>query len=234
MTLLPRARARALAQHRDDRHTLAVPVALRLAARIQERPLERFLADPTQLSNGLREFHEAVHPDGLVVTDPEALAEDVASAVAPADTAAHPRAATAAEATRRLRATLGDGAALVAFLPGPASVARRRGSQNEGGEVVIALAKVFLPAGIDVVILVEEAGADTAGYEAPLRTVANMVRFHRGLSYLQGAAVPFLRAPSVVPLAHPTPTGGLVLTEQDLPPATSMTAVQEWVRKVQR
>lgn len=234
MTLSPRARARALARHRDDRHTLAVPLALRLAARIQERPLDRFLADPTQLANGLREFHEAVYPDGLVVTDPEALAEDIASPVAPADAVARTRVATAAEATRRLRATLGDDAALVAFLPGPASIARQRGNQNEGSELVIALAKVFLPAGIDVVILVEETGADNAGSEAPLQTVANMVRFHRGLSYLQGAAVPFMPAPAVVPLSHPTPTGGLVITERDLPATTSMTTVQEWARKVQR
>jgi hypothetical protein len=39
-------------------------------------------------------------------------------------------------------------------------------------------------------------------------------------------------APAVVPLGCPRPARGLVVTERDLPPGTSMTAVQDWVAGV--
>ena len=76
----PRARARALAVPGGGQHVLAVPLALRLAARIQERPLDGYFSDPTQLANGLRRLPAGRGADGLVITDPDALGEDVAAA----------------------------------------------------------------------------------------------------------------------------------------------------------
>lgn len=230
MTVAPRARAQAIASGRGGRHTLAVPLALRLAARIQERPLADFFTDPTQLANGLREFLDAVRPDGLVVTDPEALDEDAVRA-APDGLAATPRIGTALEATGRLRQTIGDGAVLLAVLPGPATVAERRDKQ-EAGEVVRTLAKEFVGAGVDVVLFTEPPGANVADFEAPLRTSANLARFHRAATYLRGASVPFLAAPTVLPLSEPRPCTGLVITETDLPSDTDVTAVQDWVTAV--
>lgn len=105
MTPTPRARAQAIARQGrsgrgDGRHTLAVPLALRLAAKICERPWEEFTTDPTQLANGLADLLEAVRPDGVTLMSPGAgVALDAA-----------------VEATRRLRTTVRDEAVLIAVL----------------------------------------------------------------------------------------------------------------------
>jgi hypothetical protein len=236
MTLPPRARARAMAtaragQHSGGQHALAVPLALRLAARIQERPLDSYFTDPTQLANGLRDFLQAVAPDGLVVTDPDALAADV-TAADPDALASAPRVSAALEAARRLRGTVGDGAVLVACLPGPAAVAGLRAGRSDAAEVVHSLAKEFLGAGADVILLAEKDGA--AADEATLRTIANMARFHRALAYLSGTTAACMAAPAVMPLDRPAPAAGLVVTDRDLPPDTSLTAVQAWTTAVRR
>jgi hypothetical protein len=210
-------------------HVLAVPLALRLAARIQERPLDGYFTDPTQLANGLRDFLQAVAADGVVITDPDALGEDVATAD-PAALAAAPRVSAALEAARRLRGTVGDSAVLVACLPGPAAVAGLRADRGDAAEVVRVLAKEFLGAGADVILLAEEDGA--AADETTLRTIANMARFHRALSYLTGASATCMAAPAVVPLDCPAPAAGLVITDRDLPPGTSITAVQAWITAI--
>ncbi|GAA1279721.1 hypothetical protein GCM10009609_49110 [Pseudonocardia aurantiaca] len=128
MSLAPRARAQAIAARRGGQHTLAVPLALRLAAKIGERPWEAFLTDPTQLANGLGDLLQAVQPDGVVVTLPEVLADDAGA-----------RLEAALEATRRLRATVRDDAVLVAVLaPGPG---------------LVDTVRAFLDAGLDGVVL---------------------------------------------------------------------------------
>jgi hypothetical protein len=212
-----------------SQHALAVPLALRLAARIQERQLDGYLTDPTQLANGLRDFLQAVAPDGLVITDPDALADEI-TATDPGALAAAPRVSAALEAARRLRGTVGDTAVLVAVLPGPAAVAGRRAGRSDAAEVVRVLAREFLGAGADVILLAEKDGAATD--EATLRTIANMARFHRALSYLSDATAACMAGPAVVPLDRPVSARGLVVTERDLPLDTSMTAVQDWVTAV--
>lgn len=231
MTLTPRARAQAIATRRGGRHTLAVPLALRLAARIQERPLDDFFTDPTQLANGLNDLLDAIGPDGLVVTDPAVLADEVASVPA-AGLPSSVRTGTALEATRRLKSTVGDTAVLVAVLPGPATIAEARGDVRAGGEIAEALGKAFLGAGIDVIVFSEPENMPFGDFEPSLRTIANMARFHRALTYLAGAKVSFVDAPAVVPLEDPRPAEGLVLTEEDLPTDTDITAVQDWVAAI--
>lgn len=222
MTLTPRARAQAIAARRGGRHTLAVPLALRLAARIQERPLEDFFTDPTQLANGLTDFLGAVGPDGLVVTDPDVLSEEITASPVAALPSGR-RTATALEATRRLKATVGESAILVALLPGPVSA---------GADAVATLVKAFLGAGIDVLVFCEHEDADLSEFEAPLRTTANMARFHRALTYLSGPKLAFLETPVRSALAEPLPSDGLVLTDCDLPTDTDITAVQDWITAV--
>jgi hypothetical protein len=134
MPLTPRAKAQAIATGRGGRHTLAVPLAPRLAARIAERPWEAFLTDPTQLANGLGDLLDAVRPDGVAVTLPEMAAEP-----------GHRDAAL--EATRRLRGSHGDAAVLVAVLD---------------GSDVLDDAKAYLDAGIDGVVLEGDVDAGTA------------------------------------------------------------------------
>lgn len=231
MTLPPRARARAITAGNGTEYALVVPLALRLAARIQERPLPAFFTDPTQLANGLRDFLQAVGPDGVVVTDPEALDGEITSRD-PGALPAAPRISAALEATRRLRVTVGDTAVLVACLPGDGRAAELLGDSSAGASVLQVLAREFLGAGADILLLAEREAGGGAAQEPAMRTVANMARFHRALCYVSGPAVSFLDQPTVVPLDQPRPARGLVVTERELPADTSMTVVRDWVDRV--
>jgi len=203
MSLAPRARAQAIAARRGGQHTLAVPLAPRLAARIAERPWEAFLTDPTQLTNGLNDFIEAVRPDGVAVTLPSILAEDPGGV----------RRDTALEATRRLRSTVGDGAVLLAVLSGA----------DPG---LVDQVKLFLEAGVDGVVLAGDAE------QAAARTVGNVARFHRAMAHVLGAGSCGLPGAELVPLDAPVAKTGLVLTDGEVPETTTIPAVQDWILAV--
>lgn len=206
VSLSPRARAQAIAARRSGAHTLAVPLAPRLAAKIAERPWEVFLSDPTQLANGLGDLLEAVRPDGLAVTLPAILAEDVDGI----------RLEAALEATRRLRATVRDGAVLIAVLgPDPGTV-----------DTLIGTVRAFLEAGVDGIVLAGDAPADVA------RTIGNVTRFHRAMAHVLGAGVSGLPGAEVVPLDTPVPRSGLVLTDGEIAEDTTIPAVQDWLAAV--
>ncbi|MFL6135520.1 MAG: hypothetical protein ACJ72A_22135, partial [Nocardioidaceae bacterium] len=132
--------------------TLAVPLALAAAARIQERDWEDFLEDPTQLANGIRDLVDAVAPDGVPVSDDLVLLEQASSA----GLAGGPHALAAVVATERLRQSLGDRVALVSVLPGPARLAAA--GAVAAAEAILELGKKFLAAGADVVLVRDEAG----------------------------------------------------------------------------
>lgn len=202
MSLAPRARAQAIAGRRGGQHTLAVPIALRLAAKIAERPWEAFLTDPTQLANGLGDLLQAVRPDGVAVTLPEVLADDGGGA----------RLQAALEATRRLRATVRDEAVVIAVLgPEPA---------------VVDTVRAFLDAGVDGVVLAGEVPADQA------RTIGNVARFHRAMAHVLGPGASGLPGADVVPVDAPVAKSGLVLTDGEVPADTTIPAVQDWVATV--
>lgn len=200
MTLPARARAQAIALRRGGQHTLAVPLAPRLAAKIAERPWGAFLTDPTQLTNGLNDFIEAVRPDGVAVTLPSILADDPGGV----------RRDVALEATRRLRSTVHDNAVLLAVLPG-----------DDPG--LVDLAKLFLEAGVDGIVLAGDTPAD------PARTVANVARFHRAMAHVLGAGMSGLPGAEVVSLDAPAAKTGLVLTDGEVPDTTTIPAVQDWI-----
>lgn len=198
MPLTVRAKAQAIAARRGGRHTLAVPLAPRLAARIAERPWDLFLTDPTQLTNGLNDLLEAVRPDGVSVTVTEQVTDPV-----------HREAAL--EATRRLRTTVGDGAVLLAMVPGDLPD-------------LVDVVKSFLEAGIDGIVLVGEAPADEA------RTIGNVTRFHRAMAHVHGAGASGLPGAELVPLDAPAPKQGLVLAECG--PGAQIPHVQDWLAAV--
>lgn len=202
MTLAPRVRAQAIAARRGGQHTLAVPLALRLAAKIAERPWEAFLSDPTQLANGLGDLLAAVRPDGVPVTLPAVLAEDTDGT----------RLETALEATRRLRVTVGEEAVLVAVLG--------------HGPGLVDTVRAFLDAGIDGVVLDGEVPADEA------RTIGNVARFHRAMAHVLGASVSGLPGAEIAPLGIPAAKAGLVLTDGEVPADTPIPDVQDWVTAV--
>lgn len=193
-----RQRAQAIAARRGGQHTLAVPLAPRLAAKIAERPYPVFLADPTQLTNGLNDLLEAVRPDGVSVT----VAEHVADP-------AHREAAL--EATRRLRATVRDDAVLLAVLPGNLPD-------------LVEVARSFLEAGIDGIVLVGETSPDEA------RTIGNVARFHRAMAHVHGAGASGLPGAELVPLDAPASKQGLVLAECG--PEAQIPQIQDWLAAV--
>jgi hypothetical protein len=205
---MSRARVRALAQRRGDGRGIAVPLAHRLAARIQERDWEDFTRDPTQLANGLRDLTDAVGPDGLPVCLPDVLLEGGA------DVLASEQGAAAVEATRRLRASLGDRVALVACLPGPGEV-----DGGTGG--VLAAAKEFLAAGADAIVVLGSAAGSLA-------TLANVARFHQALALGDEEAhgLPLVERR---PLDQPSPAAGLVLTDVHLARDTDVSELEDWV-----
>lgn len=208
---MSRTRVRALAQRRGDGRGIAVPLAHRLAARIQERDWKEFTRDPTQLANGLRDLADAVAPDGLAVCLPDVLLEGGA------DLLGSEQGTAAVEATRRLRASMGDRIALAACLPGPAEI-------TGGADGLLAAAKEFLAAGADAIVVL-------GGPSGSLSTLANVARFHQALALGDDAAhgLPVVERRA---LAAPSPAAGLVLTDVHLARDADVSELEDWVDAV--
>jgi hypothetical protein len=204
---------------------LAVPLALHVAARIQERDPEDFLFDATQLANALRDLAEAVEPDGLVVSDGEVLLAEAGSVEG---LLRGEMLACSLEATRRLRASYSDRIVLMASLPGPGTLRERFPMPAESAaEVVLSLGREYLAAGADVLLVRDTAAADTS-----LSTLANVARFHQALALTHGGATHGLPVPAACALDEPTPSDGVVITTSQLPRETDITLLREWVAAV--
>jgi hypothetical protein len=207
-----RGRARLLARHGRVAPALVCPLILAQAAEIEALPAGQFLADATKLANGLRALHGAFGNDVIVT----AAADDLAASAAGALTG-HPRVAAAVEATRRLAVTAED-AALAAALCGPARLAAQLGrppadqaALEECGAVLLALAKAFLEAGANLLLLVESepvTPARAGGWRSAVTPLVNVARFR------QAAAAVVLADPADAALA---PRGALVC----LPPTAA-------------
>ena len=210
MTSDGRVRLQALARPGGgDGRAVVVPRAIEVGARVQERDLALMATDPTQLANGLRDLVDACHPDGIPVVTPELLAHG------PAAGPDGPAAAAAIEATRRLRSSLGDATALVAFIP------------DQGADGTLAMGKAFLGAGADAIVVVAGGGPSS-----DLRTLANVARFHRALALALGE-VTGLDPVTAVGFDDPRPAGaGLVTTAEDLPRDTDIAELADWVDAV--
>ena len=225
MTLVPapsaRSRARLLARHGRVSPALVCPLVLVQAAEIEALPEERFLTDATKLANGLRALREAFGNDVIVTAAADDLAAvaagDLAAARAAAATgdlattsAAHPRVAAAVEATRRLAVTADD-AALAVALCGPARLAAELGQSpvdqaalETCGAVLLTLAKAFLEAGANLLLLVEAEplpAASAGAWRSAATPLVNVARFH------QAAAAVVLADPADAAIA---PRGAVV------------------------
>ncbi|MGW6281276.1 hypothetical protein [Kribbella sp. NPDC055071] len=196
--------------------TLAVPLALAPAARIQERAWPGFLDDATQLANGLRDLVDAIGPDGVAVSNDDVLVEQAAGA----GLAHGPHALAAVEATGRLRQSLGDRVALVAVLPGPGR------SPDTDVDAVNDLAKRFLAAGVDVLVI------RTADVGADLGTLANIARFHQALAVAYDEPASGLPLVSRVPVRAPVSRAGVVLTDCHLDRDIDFSHLEDWVADV--
>lgn len=196
MTLVPapsaRSRAKLLARHGRVSPALVCPLVLVQAAEIEALPDERFLTDATKLANGLRALRGAFGHDVIVTAaadDLAAIAAGAGGAGAPAQQAVqHPRVAAAVEATRRLAVTA-EGAALAVALCGPAQLAAQLGQSPTDqaaletcGAVLLTLAKAFLEAGANLLLLVEAeplSAASADGWRSAASPLVNVARFHQ-------------------------------------------------------
>jgi len=168
------------------------PLVLVQAAEIEALPDERFLTDATKLANGLRALRGAFGHDVIVTAaadDLAAIAAGAGGAGAPAQQAVqHPRVAAAVEATRRLAVTA-EGAALAVALCGPAQLAAQLGQSPTDqaaletcGAVLLTLAKAFLEAGANLLLLVEAeplSAASADGWRSAASPLVNVARFHQ-------------------------------------------------------
>jgi hypothetical protein len=185
-----RTRAKLLLRGRPVAPALVCPLVVAQAAEIDALPVARFLADPTKLCNGLRMLSEALRTDVIVTADgrPGLLTDGV-------------QAAAAVEATRRLAASVAD-VALAAALPGPGR-----------GDDPLPLARAFLEAGANQLLLVEERplpAGSRAAWQAVATTVANVARFHQAVPVvvLAGGAADAAAGPRGAVVCVPDPAAG--------------------------
>ncbi len=223
--LAARSRARLLARHGRASPALVCPLVLVQAAEIEALPVQRFLTDATKLANGLRALHTAFGNDVIVT----AAADDLAAAAAAAgggSPAAHPRVAAAVEATRRLAVTADD-AALAVALCGPAGLAAQLGQSPADytvletcSAVLLALAKAFLEAGANLLLLVEAEplpAASAGGWRSAVTPLVNVARFHQAAAAVvladpAGAAIAPRGAVVCVPPPQAGPGQGIALS----------------------
>jgi hypothetical protein len=196
---LARSRARLLARRGRASPALVCPLVLAQAAEIEALPPQRFLTDATKLANGLLALHRALGNDVIVTAAADGLAAEAAGA---GPVTAHPRAAAAVEATRRLAATVDD-AALAVALCGPARLASQLGHApadsmvlERCGAVLLELARAFLQAGANLLLVVEDEALPAEcgdGWRSAATPLVNLARFHQAaavvvLADLAGAA----------------------------------------------
>jgi len=227
-----RKRAQAIAKGRGRDARVIVPLAFEVAARISARPLDAFRNDPTQLTNALTELHGAIRADGIVVALAAGMERAAGAGADAAAMAARGPVAASLEACRRLRQTLGDDAALVAGLTGPAALARELTVDAQAaGACFTALVKAFCDAGADVVLVIDDAGAGAdAAWQATVKTADNIARFHQAC--LLGLDDGSLPTPVRQPLDAPAPDGlGFIMTNAPVPADADIETLRRWVAR---
>jgi hypothetical protein len=226
-----RKRAQAIAQGRGAGERLVLPLAFDTAANISARPLDEFRHDPTQLANGLLELHRAIGSDGICC----ALGgEHESAAGGPLDVAAlcasGTRVAASLEACRRLRATLGDGAALLAGITGPATLATQFGTDfATAATAFTALVKCYCDAGCDLVVVFEDSTPqDAEAWSDALKTAGNIARFHRALALSWDGGGP-LPQPVKLELHGASASAGVITTIRPVAADESIETLRAWV-----
>lgn len=242
-SLPPRKRAQAISKAGPEAARIAFPHAFEAAAEVSARPLAAFLEDPTQLANGLAELARAIGSDGIVCLDGLGLDRvDAAAAASAPSLLASRRVAASLEATRRLRATFADGAALVVVVDGPAALAAAAaaggeidaGAIEDAGAVLSAVVRAFAEAGADLFLVDDPAEvSERDAWSDALTTASRVAKFHRGAAYVRaaGAASP-LPSPAAIPLDAPAPAPRGVVTTSARVARLDLPAMTEWMRVV--
>lgn len=232
-----RKRAQAIAQGRGRNERVVIPLAFEVAARISARPLAAFRNDATQLANGLGELQQALKADGLVCALAARMEFDSAAGggLDVERMAAQGALGASLEACRRLREVQGEDAALLAGLTGPATLAAQFGVDVAAASAAFAaLVKAFCAAGADIILLMEDAGAECGNdaWQDGVKTAANIARFHQAsLLAWQGAGG--MAAPHAVALDHPQASGvGIVTTAAPVAADADIEQLRHWVNIV--
>jgi hypothetical protein len=201
----PRARARLLVRSGRAQPGLFAPLVLAQAAEIEALPLAAFLTDPTKLAKGLTALHQALATDAITVFGGGDLQE--------ADTLD-----AAVEATARLATTAPGDPVLMAALTGPATLAERaatgvmadpaeaEAALEEVGATILAALQRFLDAGVNLVVVVEDAVPpphSRVAWRSAVTPLVNVTRFH------QAAPVMVVRDAPADALAAVPPSVGL-------------------------
>ncbi len=228
-----RKRAQAIARGRGRDARLVIPFAFEVAARISARSVDEFLTDPTQLANSLAELHRAIDADGVLCADARGMElESAESAGLDVDRiVTNGRVGASLEACRRLRVTMGDNAALLAALSGPATLENQFGvSLTEASDAFTAIVRSFCDAGADGIIVMETVRpADGEGWEEGLITAKNIASFYNAMMYLWEVDGPAAN-PVRTPLNAPQKDGvGLIMTQELVAADYDIEALRQWV-----
>jgi len=204
VTASVRALLRQAARGQVGERPLVAPRASALAGEIEGLAPVELLGNPTKLANLLTQLVRGADLDVAWVESGSNLACEVAGAEldwsrfppwprartarsSPEASMASGRAAAVVEATRRLRAVLGERAVVGVALPGPMELAAAcPGLDGEGAaEVLLVMVRSLCQAGAELVLLSERGpGPDPAELAAWLRPLAATARFFQALPLL--------------------------------------------------
>jgi len=209
---------KAILQGAAPSRPLFLPIVFSHAARIENLPFRAFLTNPTKITQALRQMRGYSRSDGLICYfDPhleiEALGAEV-DAGALENLASKGRIPVALEVIRRLKSMVRDDVLLAAGVSGPFRLAAQLAQAGHNApaaeevpadalelaaEATAAVAKAFVEAGANVVIISEDSPTSFSGdatVASLLATTTNIVRFYQALPVL------VLNSP-----AQPTKTG---------------------------
>lgn len=202
----PRELLKTILQGAAPPRPLFLPIVFSHAARIENLPLRAFLTNPTKITQALRQMRGHLRSDSLTCYfDPyleiEALAAE-ADAGALENLASKGRIPVALEVIRRLKSMVRDDVLLAAGVSGPFRLAAQlakaghnapateeipAGALELAAEATAAVAKAFVEAGANVVIISEDPPAWQSGVASLgslLATTTNIVRFYQALPVL--------------------------------------------------
>ena len=192
-----RTRTREFLQGRAADRPPFLPHALDVAARVASATRADLLADPHLLTTALLDVVELCAFEAAVLALREEEVRGVGDGSPPAQV---PALEVCAEAVSRLRALLGERAAIAIALPGPASLLGGRASEQDPGRLEEAAARLlqaadFLgPPQLDVLGVVETlpvGSGDVDALEPVLSPLWNIARFYSMPSlFLAGSADP--------------------------------------------
>ena len=195
--------------------------------------MDEFYTNPTHLTNGLSELHQAIGADGILCADARAMELDSAGTAGLniAHIINNGRVGASLEACRRLRVTLDNGGVVLAAVSGPATLEIQFSVSGETAvEAFVEIVRHYCDAGADGIIVMESEMPDNNEcWEDGLMTARNIAAFYRSMMYLWDMEGP-LSNPVRTNLSMPKSEGsGLIMTREVVPADYDIEALRDWV-----